>query len=240
LRSAFVVEPNTVLGQLPAFFVIVSSPAPLPAPAEPLPAIVSDPLPAIVSDPLPAIMSDPLPAIAEPLPAIVSVPEPTIADPEAVPPPSSFGFFLQAATPVSVRDMASNVIAVRIEFPPSRMLQRLLVRFLFTALLFWWSVLGTTSADDRGIALLSLFTTMVHTGALGALLTLSPVAWYGSYAATAPALGFGVLEDQQLGGLVMWIPAGLVYLACGLALAARLLGTRREPGAGMAATEALR
>jgi putative membrane protein len=96
--------------------------------------------------------------------------------------------------------------------------------FLVTALLFWWSVLGTTARKDLGIALLSLFTTMVHTGALGALLTLSPVAWYGGYLATAPALGFDPLEDQQLGGLVMWVPAGLVYVACGLRLATRWIG----------------
>ena len=101
--------------------------------------------------------------------------------------------------------------------------------FLFTALLFWWSVLGRTAAKDHGIALLSLFTTMVHTGALGALLTLSPVPWYASYLATAPVLGLDPLEDQQLGGLLMWVPAGLVYLGCGLALAARWLGAPPPP-----------
>jgi len=36
------------------------------------------------------------------------------------------------------------------------------------------------------------------------------------------------LEDQQLGGLVMWVPGGLAYLAATLALAARLL----DDGAG--------
>jgi putative membrane protein len=111
--------------------------------------------------------------------------------------------------------------------------------FLLTALLFWWSVLGATSSGDQGIALLSLFTTMVHTGALGALLTLSPVAWYQSYLATAPALGLDPLEDQQIGGLVMWVPAGLVYLGCALALAARWLGGHRRPG-GFPATGAMR
>jgi putative membrane protein len=92
--------------------------------------------------------------------------------------------------------------------------------FLLTALLFWWSVLGARTRSARGVAVLSLFTTMVHTGALGALLTLSPVAWYPSYAASAPAFGLDALEDQQLGGLVMWVPAGLVYVVCGLVLAA--------------------
>jgi putative membrane protein len=95
------------------------------------------------------------------------------------------------------------------------------IAFTATALVFWWSVLGATTRKAEGAALLSLFTTMVHTGALGALLTLASSAWYPSYAATAPAFGLDALEDQQLGGLVMWVPAGLVYVATGLMLARR-------------------
>lgn len=97
------------------------------------------------------------------------------------------------------------------------------VSFLATALLFWWAVLGQTRRANQGAALGYLFTTMVHTGALGALLTLSPVVWYPHYLATTAAFGISALEDQQLGGLIMWVPAGLVYLAAGLALAARWL-----------------
>jgi putative membrane protein len=106
--------------------------------------------------------------------------------------------------------------------------------FLGTALLFWWAVLKPASRPAQGRAMLYLFTTMVHTGALGALLTLSPVLWYPSYMGTASALGVDPLEDQQLGGLVMWVPAGLAYVAAGLALAMRwagLAGTPRRFGA---------
>jgi putative membrane protein len=101
--------------------------------------------------------------------------------------------------------------------------------FLASALLFWWSVLGAATRKGQGVALLSLFTTMVHTGALGALLTLAPTAWYRAYEQTAPALGWSALEDQQLGGLVMWVPAGLVYVICGLALAADWINGRVRP-----------
>ena len=59
--------------------------------------------------------------------------------------------------------------------------------FLLTALLFWWSVLGGVARRERGIALASLFTTTVHTGALGALLTLSNVVWYSGYLHSAAA-----------------------------------------------------
>jgi putative membrane protein len=93
--------------------------------------------------------------------------------------------------------------------------------FLVGALLYWWSVLG--ARRNGGAAMASLFTTMIHTGALGALLALSPVAWYPTYADRTIAFGLDALEDQQLGGLVMWIPAGFAYLACGLATASRWL-----------------
>jgi len=95
--------------------------------------------------------------------------------------------------------------------------------FLATALLFWWPPLGGASRAGHGSSMLYLFTTMVHTGALGALLTFSTVPWYPAYAASTPALGFDLLEDQRLGGLIMWVPAGLAYLAVALAAAARLL-----------------
>ncbi|HEY0879017.1 MAG TPA: cytochrome c oxidase assembly protein [Zeimonas sp.] len=95
--------------------------------------------------------------------------------------------------------------------------------FLGTALLFWWAVLGSKARARTGVALLALFTTMVHMTVLGALITLSPRPWYSAYATTSAALGVDALADQQLGGLLMWIPGGLAYLAIGLWLASRWL-----------------
>jgi putative membrane protein len=95
--------------------------------------------------------------------------------------------------------------------------------FLASALLFWWTVLGPARRDRQGVALLSLFTTMLHSGALGALLALSPIVWYPNYIDSAAALGWEPLEDQQLGGLLMWAPAGLAYLIAALVQAARWL-----------------
>jgi putative membrane protein len=96
--------------------------------------------------------------------------------------------------------------------------------FLATALLFWWAVLGAdVRARGSGWSIAYLFTTMMHTSALGALLSLAPTLWYPSYAATSRAFGMDPVEDQQLGGLVMWVPGGLAYLIAGLATVARLL-----------------
>ena len=97
--------------------------------------------------------------------------------------------------------------------------------FLITALLFWWTVLGRDqrSRTSAGLATIYLFTTMLHTGLLGALLTFASSPLYPAYLASAGTFGIDPLEDQQLGGLVMWVPGGLAYLAAGLAAAARLL-----------------
>lgn len=102
------------------------------------------------------------------------------------------------------------------------------ISFLGTALIFWWSILGGATRQARGMAALSLFTTMAHTGALGALLMFSTVAWYPSYAASTPAWGLTPLEDQELGGVIMWVPAGLVYVVVGIALASRWLAEPRR------------
>jgi putative membrane protein len=98
--------------------------------------------------------------------------------------------------------------------------------FLGTALLFWWSVFDRSPRHAGGASLASLFATMAHSGALGALLTFSARPWYRPYADSNP-FGLTALADQQLGGLVMWGPGGLAYLVAALVIASRLL----RPGA---------
>jgi putative membrane protein len=96
--------------------------------------------------------------------------------------------------------------------------------FFFSALLFWWALMhGRARMRGYGIAVLYVFTTAMHTGALGALITFATKTLYPAYAATTQAWHLTPLEDQQLGGLIMWIPAGLVYVVAGLALFAAWL-----------------
>ena len=89
--------------------------------------------------------------------------------------------------------------------------------FFGTGLLFWWAVLGPRARRaNAGVGVFALFVTMMHTGALGALLAVSGTPWYPWYIRTAGAWGLTALEDQQLAGLVMWVPAGLSYLLAAL------------------------
>jgi putative membrane protein len=98
--------------------------------------------------------------------------------------------------------------------------------FFTSALVFWWAALGRRLRAPDATSIAMLFTTMLHTSALGLLLTFSTTPWYGS----APDfLGLTALEDQQLGGLVMWVPGGLAYLVGGLMIVSTWLAA---PGVG--------
>jgi putative membrane protein len=92
------------------------------------------------------------------------------------------------------------------------------VTFVATAGFFWWGlVYGRYGRAGYGAAVLYVFTTLVHTGVLGALFTLSSTAFYPLYVERATAT-VDPVADQQFAGLVMWIPAGVVLTCFGLAL----------------------
>jgi cytochrome c oxidase assembly factor CtaG len=75
--------------------------------------------------------------------------------------------------------------------------------------------------------------TVIQGGLLGALITWAPRTLYPRYDLTAPVWSLTGLEDQQLAGLIMWVPAGLVHLAAGLALVGLWIrGAGRRPGGG--------
>lgn len=86
--------------------------------------------------------------------------------------------------------------------------------FLVTALLFWWAMAnGAHGRQSHAIAALCLFATSMIGGALGALMALSVSPWYAPYAALGMTpWGLSPAEDQQLAGLIMWIPGGFVHL----------------------------
>jgi putative membrane protein len=96
--------------------------------------------------------------------------------------------------------------------------------FLGTAVLFWSALYGVgRSAMSYGAATLYVFGTAVHCSALGALLTFSQVLWYPAYKGTTAAWGLTPLEDQQLGGAIMWVPSGLIFIAVAMALMGKWL-----------------
>ena len=97
--------------------------------------------------------------------------------------------------------------------------------FFLSAALLWWSLIhGRFGRLGYGAAVLYVFATSMHSGILGALLTFAPRLWYPIYQARTSRWGLSPLEDQQLAGLIMWIPAGVVFILLGLGLFAAWLG----------------
>ena len=89
--------------------------------------------------------------------------------------------------------------------------------FFLTAFLFWWAILWKS---DYGTSSWHLFVTMIHTSILGALMALAPHVLYLAQPETAVVAHFDPLQDQQLAGLVMWIPGGTVYAVAALLMMA--------------------
>jgi putative membrane protein len=88
--------------------------------------------------------------------------------------------------------------------------------FLATALLFWWAI-AQGRATGHGLAAFCLFLTSLIGGALGALMAFSTSPWYAPYAALGMTpSGLSPAEDQQLAGLVMWVPGGAFHAAAAL------------------------
>ncbi|MGY6553315.1 MAG: cytochrome c oxidase assembly protein [Wenzhouxiangella sp.] len=97
------------------------------------------------------------------------------------------------------------------------------ILFFGTGLWFWWSLIAPGRLGQGGFgsaAVLSVLT-MMHMGMLGALLTFAPQLLYPEHPAGFG--GFDQLSDQQLSGLLMWVPGGLVYTVAGLVLTAMWL-----------------
>ena len=108
--------------------------------------------------------------------------------------------------------------------------------FVASALLFWWAMLprgGERGGDGhgRGTAAFCLFVTSLVGGGLGALMALSRSPWYPAYAAlgTSP-IGLSPEQDQQLAGVIMWVPGGLFHLSVALVLLAQMLRGKAPTG----------
>ncbi len=92
---------------------------------------------------------------------------------------------------------------------------------LGSAWLLWRAILAP--ATTGGMAFMGLGATIAQMGLLGALLVFAPRPLYGEHLATTAAWGLNPLADQQLAGLLMWVPAMLPYVAVALTLAWRNL-----------------
>jgi putative membrane protein len=87
--------------------------------------------------------------------------------------------------------------------------------FFGSALLFWWPVIHPSGGKRRlsyGAGILYIFPAKIAGFVLGAGLTLSSAPYYTTFADSPRIWGLTPLGDQQLGGLIMWVAGGLLYI----------------------------
>jgi cytochrome c oxidase assembly factor CtaG len=112
------------------------------------------------------------------------------------------------------------------------------VLFFTTALLFWWPVIhpgGGTRSLGKIAAIAYVSIPMLEGTLIGALLTFAQRPFYATYVDAPRLTGLSPLDDQQLAGLIMWIPGGVVY---GIAVLWLLASVLRDEEAHAAAIEA--
>ncbi len=98
---------------------------------------------------------------------------------------------------------------------------------LGSATALWSAILA--AAPGKSIGALLFLT--IQMGLLGALLVFASSPLYLPHFATTAPFGLGPLEDQQLGGLIMWVPASLPYIAVGLWRLLAVLRAEASPSA---------
>lgn len=91
---------------------------------------------------------------------------------------------------------------------------------LLSACYMWSTILR---AQDKTHALFALLSGTIQMGMIGALLTFAGTPLYGTHLFTTSAFGLSALEDQQLSGLVMWVPGAVPFLIAALAIIAQLI-----------------
>jgi putative membrane protein len=99
------------------------------------------------------------------------------------------------------------------------------ITFLATSVLFWRIVLPVAGrrALSPGLGVLLVFVAAMQSSALGVLMLISRDAWYSAHTPHVAAWGMTPLEDQQLAGAIMWVPAGTAYAVFALYLLGRWL-----------------
>ena len=88
--------------------------------------------------------------------------------------------------------------------------------FMVTATVMWWPVMSPLPELPPlrpGIGMLYLFLVGIPMQVVGALITFADEVLYPWYVAAPRTWGLSPLDDQQLGGLLMWVPGNLWMFA---------------------------
>lgn len=100
---------------------------------------------------------------------------------------------------------------------------------LFGSALALWGCLLAGRSESLTSLLLGIGTS-IQMGLLGAILTFAGRTRFGEHVLTAPSWGYTPLQDQQLGGILMWIPGCSIFVAAACLSLHRLIRTDHETG----------
>lgn len=90
---------------------------------------------------------------------------------------------------------------------------------LASAVWFWRSVLARESSPIDSLAF--IVAGFMQMGLLGALLTFAPEPLFAAHLFAPLAYGVAPLDDQALGGLIMWVPASIPFAVAAAFVARR-------------------
>jgi cytochrome c oxidase assembly factor CtaG len=87
--------------------------------------------------------------------------------------------------------------------------------FFFVSIAFWHLVAEPYRKRRMGygVTMIYVASIAVQNGLLGALLTFANHPLYAAHLGRTAAYGLTALEDQQLAGVIMWVPASAIHLA---------------------------
>lgn len=106
--------------------------------------------------------------------------------------------------------------------------------FFIASMLLWWHLTGAGPRVHKQFGLLGrigLVISVIPPNMLtGVVLAFAERGYYSYYTAVPRLWGFDVLTDQQLGGVIMWVPGSMMYLITALILISRFLSQEnRKP-----------
>lgn len=89
--------------------------------------------------------------------------------------------------------------------------------------LFWWQVIAPREENRLSplVAIGYLFTACAACGVLGIIITFAPVSVCPAFQNSGGKFGLTSEHDQQIGGLLMWVPMCLIYASAILVQYAR-------------------
>jgi putative membrane protein len=103
--------------------------------------------------------------------------------------------------------------------------------FFAAGMLYWWQVIGAgprLRSLSRAMRLVFLLATIPVNMAAGVAISFANQPIYPYYAAMPRPWGLSVMQDQMLGGVIMWIPGSMMYVLAALILIAGLIQTEAD------------